>query len=74
MINIYSEIVKRQEHPVGLEAPMKAYHGDLMPDFPSREAPILTNQSPVEALDHGGFDLVVVMVRRCVPVEQFHPC
>ncbi|KAI4282436.1 MAG: hypothetical protein L6R38_002938 [Xanthoria sp. 2 TBL-2021] len=62
MINIYSEIVKRQEHPVGLEAPMKAYHGDLMPDFPSREAPILTNQSPVEALDHGGFDLVVVML------------
>ncbi|KAI4259800.1 MAG: hypothetical protein L6R42_004401 [Xanthoria sp. 1 TBL-2021] len=74
MVNIYNEIVKRQEHPVGFETPMKAYHGDLMPDFPSREAPELTNKSLVKALDHEGFDLVVVMVRRRVPVERFHPC
>lgn len=74
MVNIYNEIVKRQEHPVGLETPMKAYPGDLMPDFPSREAPELTNKSLIKALDHEGFDLVVVMVQRCVPVEQFHPC
>ncbi|KAL8977892.1 MAG: hypothetical protein Q9205_006402, partial [Flavoplaca limonia] len=61
-VNMYNEVVKRQEYPDNLEVPMHAYYGDLMPDFPSRKAPKLTDQALVEALDHGGFDLVVVML------------
>ncbi|KAL8880859.1 MAG: hypothetical protein Q9198_001817, partial [Flavoplaca austrocitrina] len=62
MVNMYNEVVKRQEYPGNLDVPMHAYCGDLMPAFPSRKAPKLTDQALVEALDHEGFDLVVVML------------
>ena len=62
MVNMYNEVVKRQEYPDGLKVPMHAYYGDLMPDFPSRKAPKLTDQALAEALDHECFDMVVVMV------------
>ncbi len=62
MVKMYNEVVQRQAYPDSLKVPMHAYYGDLMPDFPSRNAPKLTDQALVEALDHEGFDLVVVMV------------
>ncbi|KAL8652949.1 MAG: hypothetical protein Q9226_004049 [Calogaya cf. arnoldii] len=40
MVKLYNEIVKRQEHTVGLEPPLQAYHGDMIlkfgPEFASR--------------------------------------
>ena len=59
MVNIYNEVVRRQEYPDGLKVPMHAYYGDLMPNFPSRKAPKLIDHGLVEALGH---DMVVVMV------------
>ncbi|KAL8849992.1 MAG: hypothetical protein Q9221_005009 [Calogaya cf. arnoldii] len=62
LVKIYNEIVKRQGHAAGIEAPMQAYHGDLMPDFPSRKVHEVTNKSLLKAFEHDGFNIVVVML------------